>query len=95
MYLQPGWVGLSVVEAMAYGKPVLTFKRSQNTYQCVEYSYLKHGYNALIFDNINQALEIINSLSYMEIKEMSINAKDYIRKNLLMENMISNAYETL
>ena len=45
IYFQPGWVGLSIVEAMAYGKPIFTFERSAETLQCVEYSYIHNGEN--------------------------------------------------
>jgi glycosyltransferase involved in cell wall biosynthesis len=42
VYFQPAWVGLSIVEAMAYGKPICTFERQDDLLQCVEYSYIEH-----------------------------------------------------
>ncbi|MBN7816355.1 glycosyltransferase [Algoriphagus pacificus] len=90
-YLQPGWIGLSIVEALAYGKPVLTFKRSEHTLQCVEYYYLKHKINGLIFENIQDALCQIENLDDYFQNQMSINAREYVRKNLLMKNMIDQA----
>lgn len=90
-YLQPGWVGLSIVEALAYGKPVLTFKRSEDTLQCVEYYYLKHKTNGLIFENVQDALFQIENLDKNLQIQMSKNAREYVRKNLLMENMVEQA----
>lgn len=72
IYFQPGWVGLSIVEAMAYGKPVFTFKRSEEIKQCVEYSYLESGVNGMIFADIDECIEYINFISKEEIKKWEI-----------------------
>ena len=75
IYFQPGWVGLSIVEAMAYGKPIFTFERSENTKQCVEYSYIKSSYNGLIFKDIDSCINTIANLGKDEIKRLGDNAK--------------------
>jgi len=54
LYYQPGWVGLSIVEALGYGKPIITFKRSVDVLQCVEYYYLENTKNSLIFENVTE-----------------------------------------
>jgi len=91
LYIQPGWVGLSVVEALAYGKPVVTFKRSEKVLQCVEYAYLIHKFNSLIFSNIEDCINKINSMKEEDLREMSINASKYVNDNLTMVNMIQNS----
>lgn len=91
IYFQPGWVGLSIVEAMAYGKPIFTFERSVETLQCVEYSYIENGENGLIFKDIDTCIDKINSLSKDNIKRMGDNARDYVAKHLTIEQMVNNA----
>lgn len=61
-YIQLGWTGLSVVEAMKRGLKVVTLSRSVKTKQCVEYCYLESGKNAEIFDSIQALEESINTL---------------------------------
>lgn len=75
LYLQPGWVGLSIVEAMAYGKPVCTFVRSAQTLQCVEYDYIKDGDNGMIFKDVNDAITRLSNLSDEGIAQMSERAR--------------------
>ena len=96
MYLQPGWVGLSIVEAMAYGKPICTFKRSKDTLQCVEYSYIEDGVNGLIFGDLDDALGKLSNISDEEIKEMGQAAKNTASKHtpaLMAKNAISIIHE--
>lgn len=93
VYYQPGWVGLSIVEAMAYGKPIFTFERSLETLQCVEYSYICNGENGMIFHDIEDCISKIDSLSKDEMKRMGENARKYVRENLTIEQMVENAME--
>lgn len=90
-YFQPGWVGLSIVEAMAYGKPIFTFERSCETLQCVEYSYIQSGENGLIFKDIDDCINKINSLCDEDIKRMGDDARDYVAKHLTIEQMVDHA----
>lgn len=91
IYFQPGWVGLSIVEAMAYGKPIFTFERSVEILQCVEYSYIKNEENGLIFKDIDDCLHKINSLSACDIKRMGDKSRDDVAKHLTIEQMVDNA----
>lgn len=95
IYLQPGWVGLSIVEGMAYGKPVFTFRRSSSTLQCVEYSYIEENFNGKIVDTIEDFNQMLKSINRQEIKQMGENAKDYIVTKLRMEHMVDNALMAL
>ena len=63
IYFQPGWVGLSIVEAMAYAKPICTFARSKETLQCVEYSYIQPNVNGLIFKDMDDCIRQFNQVS--------------------------------
>lgn len=94
IYFQPGWVGLSIVEAMAYGKPIFTFVRSEETKQCVEYGYINPSYNGLIFQTIDDCINTINTLSIEDIKRMGVNAKK-TAETLTPENMARNAISIL
>lgn len=95
LYIQPGWVGLSIVEALGYGKPIITFERSMSVLQCVEYYYLKNNINALIYADVESFLNSINNLNKDQIKDMSFNSKKYVRDNLMMNKMINTAISTL
>lgn len=94
-YFQPGWVGLSIVEAMAYGKPVFTFKRSEETKQCVEYSYILPGENGLIFEDIEDCISCITFLSNGELSKMGKNARNLVKDNLLPARMSENALNNI
>lgn len=91
IYYQPGWIGLSVVEAMAYGKPILTYKRSEEVLQCVEYDYIEHQVNGIILEDINDFKQRIPFLSEKEIQEMGRKSKEIIQGKLTMKNMVENA----
>lgn len=95
IYFQPGWVGLSIVEAMAYGKPVFTFRRSEETLQCVEYDYIKDGWNGLIFDDMDSFNEKVKTLSKKEIEKMGGNANLFVRNNLTIDKMVKKALSIL
>lgn len=95
VYFQPGWVGLSIVEAMAYGKPIFTFERSQETLQCVEYSYIRNGENGMIFHDMDDCISKIEAVPLDEMKRMGENARQYVRENLTIEQMVGNAMSLL
>lgn len=95
LYFQPGWVGLSIVEAMAYGKPVCTFARTEETKQCVEYSYIKDGENGLIFEDIADCIRRITGLSHDDIDTMGANSQSFVRKYLTPERMAEKALSIL
>lgn len=95
IYFQPGWVGLSIVEAMAYGKPVFTFKRSEETLQCVEYCYIQDGENGLIFTDMEDCLQKIRSLTKSQIQEMGLQAQNLVKQKLTPKQMVANAMRIL
>jgi len=94
IYFQPGWIGLSCTEALAYGKMVLTFERSEEIKQCVEYAYLNHS-NSYIAKNIDDLISFIYSLDHQSVREYSANAREYAKNNLTMETMIKNGLNSL
>ena len=95
IYFQPGWVGLSIVEAMAYGKPIFTFRRSEETLQCVEYCYIEEGKNGHIFDNMDDCLHQINALTKEQISEMGNEARKLVKTKLMPQQMVANALSIL
>ena len=95
IYFQPGWVGLSIVEAMAYGKPIFTFRRSEKTLQCVEYCYIEEGKNGLLFDNMVDCLHQINALTKEQISEMGNEARKLVKTKLMPQQMVANALSIL
>ena len=95
-YLQPGWIGLSVVEAMAYRLPVCTFRRKGDEIRHgVEYGILKDGINAMLFDSIDEAVKRIESITIEELVEMGNKAHDYIAQNNTPQKMVENAVKVL
>lgn len=94
-YFQPGWVGLSIVEAMAYGKPVFTFRRTKQTLQCVEYCYIEEGKNGLIFDDMDDCLHQITSLSKEQMHQMGEQARQMVCQQLTVRQMTQRALSIL
>ena len=94
LYLQPAWIGLSANEALAYGKGILTFKRSENIKQCVEYSYLNDK-NSYIAENVDDMIRFINQLTPEIISDLQRHALIYAKKNLTMESMTSSAINSI
>ena len=88
-------MGLSIVEAMAYGKPVLTFKRSKDTLQCVEYCYIEDGKNGLVFDDMEDCVEKISNLTTEQVKSMGANAKKLVLEKLTPRLMAEHALSIL
>ena len=95
IYFQPGWVGLSIVEAMAYGKPVCTFVRSKETLQCVEYCYIEDGVNGYIFNDMTDCINKLVATPLSKFQEMGENAKELVRTRLTPQQMAENAYSVL
>jgi glycosyltransferase involved in cell wall biosynthesis len=94
LYLQPAWLGLSVNEAFAYGKGILTFKRSEKIKQCVEYSYLNAN-NSYIANDIDEMLCFIRKLTPEIITTLQNNALNYALERLTMESMTSKAINSI
>ena len=95
LYYQPGWIGLSVVEAMAYGKPILTFKRSENVLQCVEYSYIQDKQNGLLLNSLEELEQSLAVLVQRDLNQMGETSRRIVRNKLLMSNMTENALSIL
>lgn len=95
IYFQPAWLGLSVVEAMGYGKPVFTFVRSEKVLQCVEYYYVVDGDNGKIFKNTTEMICYLNVVPIDKITNLGKNAKKYVENNLSMDAMVTNALTIL
>ena len=91
IYMQLAECGLSIIEAMAYGKAVFTLKRSKEIMQSVEYGYIEHGYNGMIFESVNDVLNYILTSNIDSIKQLGNNAQNFVRNNLTMDNMVENA----
>ncbi|MDR7210671.1 glycosyltransferase [Flavobacterium piscis] len=95
IYFQPGWVGLSIVEAMAYAKPIFTFKRAEDILQCVEYHYIENEVNGYIFNSLTSFTDTVNSISAMKIIELGESAKNYVTEILTMDNMVQSAFNNI
>ena len=95
IYFQPGWVGLSIVEAMAYGKPIFTFKRSNETLQCVEYSYIIDRVNGRIFTDVEECVSCIEKIKKNEIHSLGKNARDYVKDNITIQQMVNNGMNVI
>lgn len=91
LYFQPAYLGLSVAEALIYGKPVLTYKRSAHIRQGVEYNYIRSSWNGYIAENSDTLLAYIEKLTPAEIRIMQNNARKYAGENLLIGKMVFNA----
>lgn len=95
LYFQPGWLGLSIVEAMAYGKPVCTFERSKYIQHGVEYAYIEDKNNGMIFKNFDECINRLTNTSDEIIKKMSEQAREFVKDNLSIKQMAANALSIL
>lgn len=95
LYIQPAWIGLSGIEAMAYGLPVCTLSRTKTTFHSVEYNYLENKKNAIIKDTINELIEEIISLDINQLDLLRKSTKKFSRENLSLGRMVSSANESL
>jgi hypothetical protein len=91
VYLQPACIGLSVVEAMAYSKPIFTLKRSSDIMQGVEYSYIKHKFNGMLFDSIDELSYFVSLTDVSYYKKLGVNAREFYNHRLSIQNMVDNA----
>lgn len=95
IYFQPGWTGLSIVEAMAYGKPVFTFRRSAKTLQCVEYEYIIDGKNGRLFDTVDHCINTITTTSRADLLAMGAAARRLVATELTMQQMADRAMQVV
>lgn len=93
-YLQFGALGLSIVEAFAYGKPILTIKRSETIRQGTEYYYLKNNYNSIIINDISEFKTILN-ISNCKYETISKNALHTYNNSLQINQMVENMKESI
>lgn len=94
-YYQPAWMGLSIVEAMAYGKPICTFIRTEETKQGVEYDYISPNETGLLFSSVEEAITRLSEISEDRIIRMGQRARERIRTTATSENMVGNAISVL
>ncbi len=95
IYFQPGAIGLSVVEAMAYGKPVMTFRRSSEITQGVEYNYIHDQYNGKLFDSFDELYDYLQTLDMQVVERLGSNARQFVKDNLTMTNMVEQALSSI
>ena len=85
---QPAWTGLSVVESFAHGVPYITLKKSESIYQCVEYSYIIHGFNGIIAQDLSEAQDLLTNTNDELLKKMKNNSITFVDKNLTLKGMV-------
>lgn len=90
-YLQFGWTGLSIVEAFAHAKPVITMQRSKQVKHSVEYFYLKDNYNSIILNDVNHFHKVLN-LNETKIQALALNALNTYNNQLHINQMVNNMY---
>ena len=95
IYFQPSWLGLSVVESMAFGKPVFTFERTSQVKQGVEYGYIRNNENGLIFTNFDECIKAVQLTSDSDLIRMGTSARNFVKENLTIANMVSQALSVL
>lgn len=95
VYFQPAWLGLSCIEAMAYGKAILSLERTRRIHQCVEFFYVQDAGCGVLAGSVEEGFRRIEAMSPGEIGELGGRAKDYVRRNLTMEQMVGRAADSI
>jgi hypothetical protein len=68
-------------------------KKSKDIYQCVEYNYIENYKNGFIFDNINDAAELICNIKSEELSNIKLYCKECVNKKLTIEKMVKKFYD--
>jgi glycosyltransferase involved in cell wall biosynthesis len=96
VFVIPGLVGLAIVHAFCYGKPLITENVS---YHSPEIQYLKNGVNGFIVEenDLKEMSEKILSLlqNADKLKQMSIDCVKTIEENASISFMTSSMYKAL
>jgi glycosyltransferase involved in cell wall biosynthesis len=99
LMIMPGYVGLSVVHAMAMGCPVITCRQDEKgPYHGPESAYIEHMENGILCDYTSKAvaLEITKLLNNPELLQIiSVNARKKIQGEASVDNFIDGFRQTL
>jgi len=85
----------SILESFAHGVPYLTLEKSSEIYQCVEYSYIIHGFNGLIFRDLKEVRNKIINMSNDELNRMKHNCIEYVNRELALSSMVNKFVQGL
>ncbi len=92
LMVMPGYVGLSVVHAMAMGCPVVTCVQGENgPFHSPEVVYMQHGVNAWFCDYSMEGLQkgLANLLSDRQVlKEISVKARQTILEEANLDKFV-------
>lgn len=89
-YLQFGGIGLSIVEGMAYSKPVITMRRSKEIKHGTEYYYLRNRFNSIILSDIKKFEQSLIHITPSKYVSLSHNALRTYNNELQMSRMIKH-----
>jgi glycosyltransferase involved in cell wall biosynthesis len=92
LIVNPGYVGLSIVHAFAYGTPMVTCRTTeQGPFHSPEVEYLRHGENGLFCDSFPASLadEITGLLNDPDrLQKMSSAATETVQRDCSLGNML-------
>ena len=94
-YFQPAWLGLSVVEAMAYGLPICTLRRQNGIAQCVEYFYVEASGCGILLNDIGEMPARMAGMTHDDFKTMGQLGRSYVAENLSIDQMVARAADLL
>jgi glycosyltransferase involved in cell wall biosynthesis len=91
VYFQPAWLGLSVVEAMVQGKPILTFDRSDDFLQGVEFGYIAAAGCGIAVSCFEELLQVIRDTTPEQWDAMGICGRKFAAEELTIDKMADRA----
>jgi len=89
LLLNPGYIGLSVVQSLFFGTPIFSFKKgASGPFHSPEIEYIHHGVNGYLAEPFNENELVTSIIDFLNDKEKTLNWKINSIKKIEEEALI-------